>query len=393
MPRSTPLDLCLFLAAAGCQEVTLVDNECAADEAELWYLDADGDGFGISDDFLVACDQPDGYVLEDGDCDDDDAARHPDAREDCDGIDNDCNGLLDSEDGSEEDLDEDGARGCVDCDDLDDANFPGNVEICDGQDNDCNGLPDFDGGGELDGDGDGVRACMDCDDTDPNNVNGGIELCDGLDNDCNGLADYDVAGEVDADADGWLSCEDCDDSEAVMFPGNPEVCDGLDNDCDGAVPADEGDADGNGVLDCAEVTCSGNGMTWELIAHDAALNADRVGCGGICQPYAGDTACSEFIPIVCVESTGAPDPGLAVDYYEGWFAGNVDVTSPVQGCALTDLATADAICAAQLGAGWRMAEFHDGSGGWSFWAYGNINQPPPAHFWTYINDQPGNCWN
>ncbi len=478
--------LLLALLLAGCQNVTIVDTDCPADAAELWFLDADGDGFGLTDEFEVACDPPDGYVSEDGDCDDDDPARNPDAREDCDGIDNDCNGLLDSEDGSEEDLDEDGSRGCVDCDDLDPANYPGNPEICDGQDNDCNGLADFDdggeadndndgviscedcddddagnvpggqeicdgldndcngladhpdgeqdadgdgsiacadcddadadnypgnaelcdgqdndcngladhpAGGEVDADGDGVRACQDCDDDDPDNVNGGVEVCDGVDNDCNGLADFDLAGEVDSDGDGYLSCEDCDDSNVAMFPGNPEVCDGLDNDCDGVVPADEGDADGNGVLDCAEVTCTNTGMTWELIAHDAALVADRVGCGSVCQPYAGDTSCSEFLPVLCVEVTGAADPGLAVDYYEGWANGNVAVTSPVQGCALTDLATADAICATQLGSGWRMAEFHDGGGGWSWWAYGNINQWSPAHFWTYINDQSANCWN
>jgi len=471
---------------AACGDVAIIDTECAAEDAIVWYADADGDGFGVDDDFLVECDQPEGYVDQAGDCDDLDPEVNPEGREYCDGLDTDCDGEADFEDGAEEDLDADGVLSCEDCDDHDGANYPGNVELCDGQDNDCDGLADADpdgevdgdmdgslscedcddadaantpggqelcdgndndcngladhpdgeqdadgdgsiacadcddadpdnypgnselcdgqdndcngladhpAGGEIDADGDGVLVCMDCDDTDPNNVNGGVEICDGLDNDCDGAPDYDAAGEVDVDLDGWLSCEDCDDFEAAAFPGNPEVCDGIDNDCDGVIPPDEFDTDGDGTLDCAQVTCSGNGMTWELMATDAALGIDRVGCGGICEPYSGDTPCTEFLPIVCLEPLSLANPGITTDYYEGWAGGNVAISSPVQGCSLTSLAVADAICAAQFGAGWRMGEHHDGGGGWSWWAYGNINAWPPEHFWAYIDDQPANCWN
>ena len=90
---------------------------------------------------------------------------------------------------------------------------------------------------------------------------------------------------------------------------------------------------------------------------------------------------------------GYANPGIVTDYYNGWAGGDVAISSAVQGCTLTSLAVADAICASQFGAGWRMAEFHDGGGGWSWWAYGNIASPPPDHFWTYINDQSANCWN
>jgi RHS repeat-associated protein len=55
------------------------------------------------------------------------------------------------------DLDQDGVTACAgDCDDHDPARYPGNAEVCDGVDNDCNTLVD-----ELDGDGDGVLDCVD----------------------------------------------------------------------------------------------------------------------------------------------------------------------------------------------------------------------------------------
>jgi len=54
-----------------------VDNNCdgtvdedTALDASVWYEDFDSDGVGNSDVSLVACEQPSGYVLTDGDCDD-----------------------------------------------------------------------------------------------------------------------------------------------------------------------------------------------------------------------------------------------------------------------------------------------------------------------------------
>ncbi len=54
MTRPLLFALVLTLGPIGCQEITIVDNECDADEADLWFLDEDGDGFGITDDFIVA---------------------------------------------------------------------------------------------------------------------------------------------------------------------------------------------------------------------------------------------------------------------------------------------------------------------------------------------------
>ena len=79
-----------------------VDDNCDGQIDEglvftTYYLDNDQDGFGSAEDTAETCDgiAPPGYVHGDGDCDDDNAAINPDAEEIMDGLDNDCNGLVD----------------------------------------------------------------------------------------------------------------------------------------------------------------------------------------------------------------------------------------------------------------------------------------------------------
>jgi hypothetical protein len=62
------------------------------DEPSTWYRDADGDGHGDPEVVQDACEQPDGYVPEAGDCDDDDPTVHPGAAQPCGGPDKNCDG-------------------------------------------------------------------------------------------------------------------------------------------------------------------------------------------------------------------------------------------------------------------------------------------------------------
>ncbi len=218
-----------------------VDNNCDGQIDEglqltAYFLDADGDGFGSLAGVVQACigNPPTGYVENALDCDDNNENVNPDQPETCDGLDNDCNNLVD--DGLAQftyfaDNDGDGfgeaaaaldtclsaapagfADNSLDCNDSDPAVHPDMTESCDGIDNDCNGVADdgltvftyyFDGDGDLFGDpAIAIDTCgaldpnlgfvlngFDCDDTNPN-VNPFMEeVLDSLDNDCNGLVD------------------------------------------------------------------------------------------------------------------------------------------------------------------------------------------------------------
>jgi len=271
-----------------------LDDNCDGDVDEgllfTWYTDADGDGYGDPTAFVEACEEPLGMIADDTDCNDADAGIHPDAAEDCDGIDNDCDALVDEDLASPwyADLDADGygdpttrVMACAapvgfiadgtDCDDADAAIHPGAAEDCDGIDNDCDGVTDEDlltaWHPDVDGDGWGdpwteTMACSpgigwttdatDCNDTDATVHPTAPEACNGVDDDCDVDVDEDVLSTffVDADGDGWGSsavtaCDppsgtvpssgDCDDANAAVHPGATETANGIDDDCDGAV--------------------------------------------------------------------------------------------------------------------------------------------------------------
>jgi len=212
-----------------------------------YYADEDGDGYGLDDVAGTACSVPEGHVSVPGDCNDQDAAIHPEATETCNGLDDDCDSLVD------------------DADDSLDPDSPGTWH------------PDNDGDGYGAHTGIGTVACEapsgmvdddeDCDDDDASIHPLAQEVCDedDVDEDCDGLADDDDDSTdtstmqtlyADADGDGWgddsapgtLACDyadahvesagDCDDTRGTVYPGSPEICDdGLVNDCAGSLGA------------------------------------------------------------------------------------------------------------------------------------------------------------
>lgn len=130
-----------------------------------------------------------------------------------------------------EDLDQDGASADVDCDDSDPSVSPLNPELCNGLDDNCNGLVD-DGAEPItwyaDADGDGfgndvytLTDCEqpegytaeggDCDDMDATTSPATEELCNGLDDNC----DEQIDDGFDLDGDGVSRC--CTPGDYVAY--------------------------------------------------------------------------------------------------------------------------------------------------------------------------------
>jgi len=189
----------LFLWTLACNPEVAEDIE--GDEAGECEDGADNDGNGLFD-----CDDPscagapacggedtglgpidrddedgDGFTEEEGDCDDGDDAVHPDAVEECNGVDDDCNGEID--------------------DDLDTLTFYAD------EDGDGYGDPDnpVEACSEPD---DAVEDNTDCDDSASDAHPGGTEVdWDGVDQDCDGY-DLDIEACVQEsviDATNWVS--------------------------------------------------------------------------------------------------------------------------------------------------------------------------------------------
>ncbi|MEL6342294.1 MAG: MopE-related protein, partial [Myxococcota bacterium] len=242
-----------------------VDNDCDGqiDEGQTttYYRDVDGDGYGTEAVTLDACETPDGYAAQLGDCEDDDASIFPTATELCDYIDNDCDDNVDEDNGLTTDFYFDNDGDGVGSDSA--AAVQGCLE-----------QPPVDASGN----GFYVTSNTDCDDENAAISPNATEVCDGIDNDCNGTIDGAEAIDsqtfyYDDDSDGYgvddettnvVACtsddnfvdnaDDCDDTSALVNPAATEFCDDVDNDCDEDVDEDDaedattwyGDADGDG---------------------------------------------------------------------------------------------------------------------------------------------------
>jgi hypothetical protein len=230
----------LFLALAGCGSPAAETPACAdAAKVDAW-TDADGDGAGDPATKASVCALAADQVDNGDDCDDANANIFPSAPEACDGVDEDCDGVVD------------------------------------------NGLASSTWYSDSDGDGfgdptAGVDACApppgaiadssDCDDTRADISPAADEVCDGIDNDCNtfvdaddagldvaseltfyGNHDHDGFGDDDAIVQGCVNPDpthyedvggDCDDSDAQVFPRQVEICNNIDDNCDTLVDGDD----------------------------------------------------------------------------------------------------------------------------------------------------------
>jgi hypothetical protein len=155
--------------------LTVTDNEGCSNSAMTsvninekvhYYFDSDNDGFGIISSSQLLCNGTGNFTaLTPGDCNDNNAAVHPNASETCNTIDDDCDGLTDDDDGSVigqnifySDADGDGygtgleIHACFqpigtsdnddDNDDSDPDVHPGAQELCNEIDDNGNGIVD-----------------------------------------------------------------------------------------------------------------------------------------------------------------------------------------------------------------------------------------------------------
>ncbi|MCS6916600.1 MAG: MopE-related protein, partial [Chitinophagales bacterium] len=87
----------LYADAFGCSGFDFTSVNVNASSA--WYADVDGDTYGDPSSMVMACSAPSGYVADNTDCDDNNAAVNPGVAEVCyNGIDDNCNGQVDEND-------------------------------------------------------------------------------------------------------------------------------------------------------------------------------------------------------------------------------------------------------------------------------------------------------
>ena len=238
-----------------------IDEDDAFD-VSTWYADTDVDGYGDASVSDIDCDQPSGFVADSTDCDDTTFSTNPGADEYCNGVDDDCDTIID----------EDGAVDVLTWYADTDVDGYGDPAV---SDIDCAQPSGF------------VADNTDCDDATFSTNPGADEYCNGVDDDCDTAIDEDSALDVltwyrDSDVDGYgdpavsdIDCAqpsgfvadatDCDDSTFSTNPGADEYCNSVDDDCDGSIDEDSAvdvatwyadtDTDGYGDAATSDIDC------------------------------------------------------------------------------------------------------------------------------------------
>ncbi len=302
-----------------------------------WFVDSDKDGYGTGI-AKFGCAATGAYTAtQSGDCDDNAATTYPGAPEQCNGVDDNCNGQTD-EGGSSTKyfLDNDGdgygtggglilcgtsagytATSGGDCDDSNAAIHPGVAEICNGKDDDCNGLTD-----------DGLATGQYYKDADNDGYGTGAAITA-----CSGVGFVALNG-------------DCNDASAAIHPNAAEICDGLDNDC-------------NGQAD--------DGLPTSTYFTDADKDGYGVGAGvALCGPLGANTA---FVGGDCDDSKAGVNPGVAAEVcataYDDNCNGQVNEGCVVAVCAdhVIDDFESGGVAGWTYGSGWNVAGWAALAGG------------------------------
>ncbi len=185
------------------------DNNAAINPNTVWYADADADGFGNVAVTQSACVQPNGYVTNNTDCNDNNALANVVttwyADTDGDGYGNAATSMQNC--GQPAGY----VANSTDCNDASAAVNPAAIEVFNGIDDNCNNTVD----------------------------EGFTPITYYLDNDGDGVGGNTFVVGINSPGPNYvLTTGDCNDNSAAMYPGNTETCDNLDNDCDASV--DEG---------------------------------------------------------------------------------------------------------------------------------------------------------
>jgi surface protein len=239
------------------------------------------------------------------------------------------NGVVDSGETNPNsaDSDSDGTADAVDCAPLDSAISPNAAELCDGIDNNCNGIVDE----NLIKPAENIIGLCSANTqtcsagTWANTVTNYIpseEVCNNLDDNCDGTvdenvkltfyrdADNDAYGDVNLEAQGCSAplgyvadFNDCNDNNSQINPSATESCDGIDN-------------------DCSALTVDGLSESWYNLATTCGV--------GVCEGNAGVMTCQGGVQInTCNAFTGAIvescDDATGYDAIDNNCDGNIDL--------------------------------------------------------------------